>query len=195
MSLREHVYSVLLVSSSEKMNASLTSLLPDRIYYPLTVVSSVSEAQRKINEQSYDFVIVNAPLPDDFGRKFAIDVTTDNDAVTVLIVKNELYDETYDKVAEYGVLTISKPTNAVMMKQTLDYMRATRERLYRMQKKTVSLEDKMTEIRLVNKAKWVLIENRGYSEEQAHKYIEKTAMDLGLTRREVAQTILQFARS
>ena len=195
MSLREHVYSVLLVSSSEKMNASLTSLLPDRIYYPLTVVSSVSEAQRKINEQSYDFVIVNAPLPDDFGRKFAIDVTTDNDAVTVLIVKNELYDETYDKVAEYGVLTISKPTNAVMMKQTLDYMRATRERLYRMQKKTVSLEDKMTEIRLVNKAKWVLIENRGYSEEQAHKYIEKTAMDLGLTRREVAQTILQSARS
>ncbi|MBQ6021139.1 MAG: ANTAR domain-containing protein [Clostridia bacterium] len=195
MSLREHVYSVLLVSSSEKMNVSLTSLLPDRIYYPLTVVSSVSEAQRKINEQSYDFVIVNAPLPDDFGRKFAIDVTTDNDAVTVLIVKNELYDETYDKVAEYGVLTISKPTNAVMMKQTLDYMRATRERLYRMQKKTVSLEDKMTEIRLVNKAKWVLIENRGYSEEQAHKYIEKTAMDLGLTRREVAQTILQSARS
>ena len=191
MSLREHVYSVLLVSASEKMNVSLTALLPEKIYYPLTVVSSVSEAQRRINEQAYDLVIVNAPLPDDLGRKFAIDVTTENDAVTMLIVRAELYDETYDRVAEYGVMTLSKPTNAVMIKQTLDFMRATRERLYRMQKKTVSLEDKMAEIRLVNKAKWILIESRGFTEAQAHKYIEKNAMDLGLTRREVAQTILQ----
>ncbi|MBQ6163340.1 MAG: ANTAR domain-containing protein [Clostridia bacterium] len=190
MSLREHVYSVLLVSASEKMNVSLTALLPEKIYYPLTVAASVSEAQRKINEQAYDLVIVNAPLPDDLGRKFAIDVTAENNAVTVLIVRSELYDETYDRVAEYGVLTLSKPTNAPMIKQTLDYMRATRERLYRMQKKTVSLEDKMAEIRLVNKAKWSLIESRGFSENEAHKYIEKTAMDLGLTRREVAESII-----
>lgn len=195
MSLREHVYSVLLVSSSGKMNDSLTALLPEKIYYPICVAASVSEAQRRINEQAYDLVIVNAPLPDDLGRKFAVDVTTENNAVTVLLVRSELYDETYDRVAEYGVLTLSKPTNAAMIKQTLDYMRATRERLYRMQKKTVSLEDKMAEIRLVNKAKWALIESRGMTEEEAHKYIEKTAMDLGLTRREVAETVIGSRRS
>lgn len=191
MSLREHVYSVLLVSASEKMTGSLVAMLPEKVYYPLTVVASISEAQRHILEEPYDLVIVNTPLPDDFGRKFAIEASNDRDAVTMLLVRSELYDETYDRVAEYGVLTLSKPTSAAMIKQTLDYMRATRERLYRMQKKTVSLEDKMAEIRLVNKAKWLLIESKKMTEEQAHKYIERTAMDLGLTKREVAQSIVR----
>lgn len=191
MSLREHVYSVLLVSASEKMTGSLIAMLPEKVYYPLTVVASISEAQRHILEEPYDLVIVNTPLPDDFGRKFAIEASNDRDAVTMLLVRSELYDETYDRVAEYGVLTLSKPTSAAMIKQTLDYMRATRERLYRMQKKTVSLEDKMAEIRLVNKAKWLLIESKKMTEEEAHKYIERTAMDLGLTKREVAQSIVR----
>ena len=191
MSLREHVYSVLLVSASEKMTGSLVAMLPEKVYYPLTVVASISEAQRHILEEPYDLVIVNTPLPDDFGRKFAIEASNDRDAVTMLLVRSELYDETYDRVAEYGVLTLSKPTSAAMIKQTLDYMRATRERLYRMQKKTVSLEDKMAEIRLVNKAKWLLIESKKMTEEEAHKYIERTAMDLGLTKREVAQSIVR----
>ena len=191
MSLREHVYSVLLVSASEKMTGSLIAMLPEKVYYPLTVVASISEAQRHILEEPYDLVIVNTPLPDDFGRKFAIEASNDRDAVTMLLVRSELYDETYDRVAEYGVLTLSKPTSAAMIKQTLDYMRATRERLYRMQKKNVSLEDKMAEIRLVNKAKWLLIESKKMTEEEAHKYIERTAMDLGLTKREVAQSIVR----
>lgn len=191
MSLREHVYSVLLVSASEKMTGSLVAMLPEKVYYPLTVVASISEAQRHILEEPYDLVIVNTPLPDDFGRKFAIEASNDRDAVTMLLVRSELYDETYDRVAEYGVLTLSKPTSAAMIKQTLDYMRATRERLYRMQKKNVSLEDKMAEIRLVNKAKWLLIESKKMTEEEAHKYIERTAMDLGLTKREVAQSIVR----
>ena len=48
----------------------------------------------------------------------------------------------------------------------------------------------MAEILLINRAKWQLIADTGMTEEQAHRYIEKQAMDRCITRRRVAQELL-----
>ena len=65
-----------------------------------------------------------------------------------------------------------------------------RERLRRMEKKTASIEEKMEEIRIVNRAKLLLIEQLKMTEKEAHRYIEKQAMDLRISRAEVARSIL-----
>ena len=191
MPFKEHIYSVLIVSAAEKFNHSLRALFPEKDYHPVHFVSSVGEAQRSIVERPYDLVLINAPLPDDFGRKLAIDVCTDRGSVAMLLVKSDIYAEIYDKVVDYGVLTMPKPTTVPIITQSLDYMRATRERLRKLEKKTVSLEDKMAEIRIVNRAKWALIESCKMTEADAHRYIEKQAMDRCVTRREIAESILQ----
>lgn len=191
MPFKEHIYSVLIVSAAEKFNHSLRALFPEKDYHPVHFVSSVGEAQRSIVERPYDLILINAPLPDDFGRKLAIDVCTDRGSVAMLLVKSDIYAEIYDKVVDYGVLTMPKPTTVPIITQSLDYMRATRERLRRLEKKTVSLEDKMAEIRIVNRAKWALIESCKMTEADAHRYIEKQAMDRCVTRREIAESILQ----
>jgi len=49
----------------------------------------------------------------------------------------------------------------------------------------------MTEIRLVNRAKWLLIGELTMSEPDAHRYIEKQAMDNGVTKREIAENIIK----
>ena len=48
----------------------------------------------------------------------------------------------------------------------------------------------MEEIRLVNRAKWLLIEELKMTEQEAHRYIEKQAMDRCVTKRVVAEQIL-----
>ncbi|MFQ8766588.1 MAG: ANTAR domain-containing protein [Oscillospiraceae bacterium] len=48
----------------------------------------------------------------------------------------------------------------------------------------------MAEIRLVNRAKWVLIEQLKMTENEAHKFIERQAMDRCVTRRTIAENIL-----
>ena len=70
-------------------------------------------------------------------------------------------------------------------------MAATHTKLAYMERKTATLEEKMEEIRLVNRAKWMLIERRGMDEASAHRYIEKLAMDARQTRRLVAQTLIR----
>lgn len=191
MPFKEYIYSVLIVSSSETFNTSFSALLPQTDYAPVDIVQSINHARRKTAEKAYDLVIINAPLPDDFGRKFAVDICDNKHTVAVLLVKNDIYDETYAKVLEYGVLTLRKPTSPTIINQALDWMRSISKRLGKFEKKTLTLEEKMSEIRIVNRAKWALIEACKMTEADAHRYIEKQAMDRCITRREIAEGILQ----
>ena len=49
----------------------------------------------------------------------------------------------------------------------------------------------MEEIRIVNKAKWILIDREHMTEEEAHRYIEKTAMDMCVSKRTIAEKIIK----
>ena len=60
-------YSVLLVSASAKFMDSVLPLLPERSFSPITKAPDVSSARRCLLERSYDLLIINAPLPDEFG--------------------------------------------------------------------------------------------------------------------------------
>lgn len=190
MSLKERVYSVLVISAKENFNASLQSLLPESKYAPVQMVSSVSLAKRVLLERSFDFVFINTPLPDDFGTRFAIEISGNKGTVILLLVRNEVYEEVCDKVTEYGILTLPKPASKQMVAHTLNFMAGIRERLRKLENKSLSMEEKMKEIRLVNRAKWVLIDELKMSEADAHHYIEKQAMDRCVSRREIAEEII-----
>ena len=191
MVFQERTYSVLLVTASDNFVNSVMPLLPVTEYWPVTTVRSVSEARRRIVETDFDIVLINAPLPDDFGMRLAIDICTNSGAGVLLMVKSDLFNDIYAKVVSYGVITLSKPTNLQMVAQNLRILCATRERMRQMQARQATVEEKIEEIRLVNRAKWLLIECLSMTEPEAHRYIEKQSMDERISKREVAENIIK----
>lgn len=190
MALEERVYSVLIASQSEKFKTSLAPLLPETRFSPVTFAPSFSSAKKFMLERHYDLLIINTPLLDDFGTKLAIDASNEKGVATLLLIKQELYDETYSKVFRFGVFTLAKPTSTQNFIQALDWLCAMREKLRKFEKTISSVEDKMQEIRLVNRAKWILIDTLKMSEEDAHYYIEKQAMDKCVSKAEIAKNII-----
>jgi len=188
---QERTYSVLIVTASDSFVSSVMPLLPVTDYWPVTTVRSVSEARRRIVETDFDIVLINAPLPDDFGMRLAIDICTNSGAGVLLMVKNDLFNDIYAKVVSYGVITLSKPTNLQMVAQNLRILCATRERMRQMQARQETVEEKIGEIRRVNRAKWLLIECLSMTEPEAHRYIEKQSMDERISKREVAENIIK----
>ena len=184
MSLRERVYSILILSATDNFTSAFTDLLPETRYYPVHIVTSVSAAKRVLAEKAFDFIIINSPLPDDTGIRFVIDTCTGKHSAVLLLVKSDIHAEVHDKVAEYGVFTLPKPTSKPTMESA-------RERLRQFEKKSLSIEEKMAEIRLVNKAKWILISELSMSEPEAHRYIEKQAMDRCISKRTIAEEIIK----
>ena len=115
MVFQERTYSVLIVSSSDSFATKIMPLLPVTDYWPVTTVHSIGEARRKIAEAAFDIVLINAPLPDDFGMRLAVDICTGSGAGVLLLVRNDQFDDIYAKVVSYGVLTLSKAHNMQMV--------------------------------------------------------------------------------
>ncbi len=194
MELTEYRYATLLVSASQSFVKTLQALLPTSVYDPISVRCDAASARRALLENRFDIVIVNTPLPDEFGTALALDACADSGAGVLLLVRAEFFPQVNEQASPGGVLTLPKPLSQTLVSQSLTLLRGTRERLRRMEQKTATLKEKMQEIRLVNHAKWVLIEQLKMTEEQAHKYIEKQAMDRCITRRAVAENILSTYR-
>ena len=190
MSLKERVYSVLIVSSAGAFNTAVAPLLSTASPEPVHFVSSVSAAKRAVSQRSYDFVIINAPLQDEYGTRFAVDVSQ-SESIVLLLVKSEIHAEIYEKVVEHGIFTLPKPTSKPVLVQALDWMASAREHSRRFEKKTLTIEEKMKEIRLINRAKCLLISELNMSEAQAHRHIEKQAMDRCVSRRKIAEEIIE----
>jgi response regulator NasT len=188
---QERTYSVLIVSASEKLDNSLRGLLPGTEYYPVQSARSVGEARRMLLGSGFDLVLINTPLKDDFGTQLAIDVCVDSAAGALLFVKAELYESINARVMEYGVVTLSMPSASALVSQSLRMLCAQRERLRRMEQKQQSVEDKIEEIRLVNRAKWLLIECLSMTEADAQRYIERQSMDQRITKRRAAENIIK----
>lgn len=183
--------SILIVSVSDKIFDITESLLKDRFCPDIKYVSSISEARRTVLLQDFDIVVINAPLKDEQGIDFAVNISSDNSAGVLLLINNEYYEQALDKVLDYGVLTVSKPLSRQALYESINLLVATKYRLKKVEKKNEKLTAKMAELRIVNRAKWILIENLGLSEEEAHRVIEKQAMDERQSKREVAETIMR----
>lgn len=191
MSLKERVYSILIVSYSERFSSSFNELIPQSRYNPVHTVTSTSSAKRVLAGNTFDFVVINSPLSDDTDTRFAIDISNSKQTIVLLLTKNDIYADIHDKVAEYGVFTLPKPTSKSALLQALNWMESARELLKQSEKTSLSIEEKMAEIRLVNKAKWLLISQLNMSEPEAHHYIEKQAMNQCLPKKHIAEDIIK----
>ena len=183
-------YSALVVSSSEKFNSSLFSVFSHGYYEQPVFASSINEAKRCMINRDYDFIMINSPLPDDMGTRFACDCVVNTDSVVLIFLKSDSYDGLHEKLKGSGVLTLRKPTSFPMVEQSVDFMCALRERIRTVRKRSLNVEEKMKEIRLVNRAKWLLIDKLKMTEPDAHRYIEKQAMDRCVSKSEISENII-----
>ncbi|MGN1094837.1 MAG: ANTAR domain-containing response regulator, partial [Eubacteriales bacterium] len=109
----------------------------------------------------------------------------------ILLVGEKSFNETASRLETNGVMCLSKPVNASILSSAMRLASAMRARLKIAAKKTQKLEGRQDELRVVNHAKWVLISNLGMTESDAHKYIEKQAMDMRISKRDVAANIIK----
>lgn len=186
---------VLIVSGNEKGAALISELLNSSAPATILTAQNGGEARRMLAQQDFDLVTVNTPLPDEFGADFALFVTESTTAGVLLLVQAELADDVGAKVEDYGVFVVPKPISRAFFYQAYKLIFASRRRLQGLKKENIQLQNKIEEIRLVDRAKCSLIQYLGLSEAQAHRYIEKQAMDCRITRREVAENILKTYES
>lgn len=182
--------SVLIISANEQSVASFSQLLKSERCSVINSGKSGADGRRHISEHDYDLIVINSPLPDEFGDGLALDISNTTDSGVILVVKSEHEAEIESRVSPYGVFVLGKPLSRQMFSKAVRLTEAMRNRLGGVKKENVKLRKKIDDIRIINRAKCILMEYLSMTEPQAHKYLERQAMDLRITKIEVAKRLL-----
>lgn len=180
----------LLVSGTERGREQLKLLLEGSAYQPCGCAGSGGEARRALLTSGAELVVVNAPLPDELGADLACDAAQ-RGLGAVLLIKAELLEETRARVSPQGVLALGKPLSRERFHEALSLAEVLRLQRERADREARRLRAKLEEVKVVCQAKCLLVQYRRLTEPEAHRYIEKEAMDRQLTRRAVAEEILE----
>lgn len=183
--------SVLLVSSSVKGLEMLAGFLKTSNAGQFSTAQNGAAARRLLAGCDFDLVVINSPLSDELGDELAEFVTSGTLSGVILIVKNDYSDEIASKVEECGVLVLPKPFSRQSFFQQLHLAIASRMRLMRLHRENEKLKRKISEMKIIDRAKCLLIQHEGMSEEDAHRYIEKYSMNNRMTRGETARAIAE----
>ncbi len=183
--------SALIVSHSEKGLEAITEIIKAASVWDIAVLKSCGEARRALLERDFDLVVINAPLNDESGEVLARHIAGKGVSQVILLIKSEYMEEVSAACEEDGVLTVAKPVNRALLWATLKLAGSAQNRLKRIQAENLRLKRKIDDIRVIDRAKCLLISRVGMGEEEAHRYIEKQAMDSRATRRDVAEEILK----
>jgi len=183
--------SALLVSNSEKDAAFITGFLNAASVHQITSLQSCDSARKLILKQDFDLVIVDAPLRDESGESFSRYVASQGVSQTLLLIENEFFESASAACENDGVLTIPKPVDKALLWSALSLAKSVQNRIKRIQDENTQLRQKIEDIRIIDRAKCLLISYMNMREQEAHRYIEKQAMDMRSSRRIVAEGILK----
>lgn len=181
----------LLVSGSKKGQEALARLLKSYAYSGVSVASSGAEARRMLLTRPYGLVLINSPLSDEQGDALAMDTASAYSSGVVLITKSEVAELWASKVEPEGVLVVAKPLQQRELFRAIHLVCAAGARLAALKQENLRLKQKLDEVRLVSRAKCILIQQQNMTEEEAHRFLEKSAMDKRCTRKELAMELIR----
>lgn len=183
---------VLLVSRSPKATETLRSLVGACERGAFVADShGEADARRRLMDEDWDLVVIDTPLEASDGTALARMVVERTEASPVLLASMDAMEDLAERTEDLGVLLEEKPLITEVFRQTLRLAVIMQKRLRSIRNENLNLQSKIEEIRLVDKAKWALMRHQGLSEPEAHRYIEKRAMDGRTTRSVVARAVLR----
>ena len=181
-------HSILIVSSSEQFEVLVKKSLAG--FLTIDVRKNSVAARRAVLERSYDLVVMRLPLPDELGMDLALDISEQGSTSVMVEVPTEIFEDAVERLSDYGILVLPYSSNNFQLDKAIRYLKARQDVVYRLNQKIQKAEEKTEEIRIVSKAKLMLMEEKSMSEDEAHRFIGKMAMNHGISRRKAAEAIM-----
>lgn len=145
---------------------------------------------RYIRNCSPDFIFleVSGSLKD---VRNSLEVIDDEILASVILVLNQRNDEAIDFLRNTRVITyITKPVYDEILLQIVDLSLANFKRIIEYEEKVKKLNNTIEGRKVVEKAKWILVEKSGLTENGAYEAIRKKSRDNRVTMREIAEAII-----
>ena len=120
-----------------------------------------------------------------------MDICTRYTSGVLVITPGEVSDDITERVIDYGVVVLAKPLTNRALARNLRHLIAIQNKIRETEKKVLTLEERIRELRVINQAKCILIEKEHMTEEEAHRHLTKEAMDRCISKKALAEEIIE----
>ena len=180
---------ILIVCRSEETFERLSSCVCDNIIGKALHAKSGAAARRLLGSNSYPLLLIHTPLPDEFGSELSVYAAEKTYSGIVLLCSPDIYPDLREHMNTFGVTVLPHNADSMTLKSAVkETLEAAKTMTSFSAESKVQLRSE--EIRMINTAKQCLIRYMGLTEPQAHRYIEKQAMDKRVPRKEIVKEIL-----
>lgn len=183
----------ILICSSNKENAkSIKNAFVEVGQSEVSHAKQKEEVIKHLSLFAFDTILIDIPFTfDKHEISFLLSLQERfQDVTMILLIPNAHLHRIRERVERYGMFALGKPIVKDNLYQLLNFIRVNSYRLQKYKTTQQTLLAKIEEIKQVDRAKCLLMENEYMSEAKAHRHIEKQAMDSRLTRKEVAKEII-----
>ena len=185
--MTEDTHSVLVVTKDTKLSSTVSVMLMPPLF-ETEVITDFNEARRRVSERVYNIILVD--YAEGSGADFAIDASESLSTI-LLLTPQKLFEEVSYRVEGYGIITMPNPFDQYYFYNMIKAAIAVQYKVQVLSSQTTKLKVKMEEIKQVNRAKMLLMQNMNMTEPEAHRYIEKEAMDRSMKRIAIAEEIIR----
>ena len=183
--------SLLLITASQDTAAQFARLLPAERFAPEFSVCTAHEAAYIMAENRHDVIVIDDSIPEGTAADIAASAAEHGVQSVLLLAGSDNYERASALAQRYGYMALPSPVEPAMLRQSLGMMAAASARIHELEDRAQSLEDKMEEMRIISRAKLILVERFQMTEKNAHRFIEKNAMDRCVSRRAIAENIIR----
>lgn len=185
------VKKALLISYSEQSAGAISELLKSENYTEISIVSNASQARQKAKNDEFDLICINAPLQDESGAELSKYFASSTRSSVIIIVPQKNAEAMNDALTKHGVLVISKPVNKHLFHHFLQFTECFRMRMLSVTQENEMLRNMVEDMKVINRAKLLLVTCLNMTETQAHRYLEKQAMDLRTSKLHIAKQVIR----
>lgn len=179
---------ILINAKTEDFCKTVASALEDTAQ---TVLCFTDEQAAAEDYSAYDAIIVSVPLRSEFGLDYVARTAKKTAAPIIVLARADIAEDVQGRIRFTGAFVMPKPFSKSGLVQTVRMAALAKENINRLEREKSELRGKLDDTRVINRAKCCLIQYLNMTEEQAHKHIQKMAMDTRRNQREVAEDILK----
>ena len=183
---------LLFVQDAAAEPAALGAFAAEQPALALVTADGMDEAERKLAQLDPALVVWQCDAPGLPALRQCVRLAEGSEAVFLLLVRPGTYEAVWRFVQAAGICVMSWPAPQEVFRQTLRNLLLLKKSLRAMQEKTDQLQSQLQDMKRIQKAKSLLMNQLGMSEADAHRWIEKAAMDRCVKKREIAETIIRM---
>ncbi len=177
----------LVISAGERSSALIRAMLKQAGIADVRHAASEEAARAQFHREGLEVVVLTAPLPKASLDNLAAEAVRVTQAGVILVVD----DWEQGKVSEaVGAMLLKKPITQSTFLQAVRHAAAMYRRAELLLSENKRLHVRLDEVRMVSRAKLLMMNRFSMTEEQAHHYLERQAMRERISLGEAAKSVL-----